>query len=392
MPPRYSYAHNFGMMIIGRALLGFSVGISCGTSPAYVAEIVTPGTRGILGTFFQILICFGQLYMNVFGLFLEWNTLCYVALVPVVLGLVGMILAPESPIELIEAGKLEEARRALQKIRKPMSDVETEHTELRDKSQTSKKKNENQSAATLIVRPDVYKPIVIAILLMFFQQFSGINAVMFYLSDIFNHSSGDSHLAVFNGTSNSTTWASITTEAAVAAADAKSNKVQWQAIGVNFALVFTTVLSGFIIDRLGRKILLIISGAGHVISLVIMGLYYYKKDDWFEGATWLPIVCLIVFVCFFSIGYGPIPWMIISELTPNDAMSLVSSIGTAFNWLCAFIVTKEFDDIQKGVHDYGAYWIFAGISLVSVVYTTLMVPETKHRTIEDMQRYFLGQR
>lgn len=380
------------MMIIGRSLLGFSVGISCGTCSAYVADIVTPATRGILGTFFQILICFGQLYMNVFGLVLDWDTLCYVALVPLVLCTVGMILAPESPIELMESGKLDEARRALQKIRKPMSDIETEHTELRDKLQMSKKKSENQSAAALIVRADVYKPILIALLMMFFQQFSGINAVMFYLSDIFNHSSGDKHLDVLNTNSSSTTWASISTTTEAAMADAKSKKVQLQAIGVNFALVFTTVLSGFIIDRLGRKVLLIISGVGHVISLTIMGLYYYKKDDWFDGASWLPIVCLIVFVCFFSIGYGPIPWMMISELTPNDAMGLVSSIGTAFNWLCAFIVTKEFDDIQKGIHDYGAYWLFAGISLVSVIYTTFMVPETKHRTIEDMQRYFLGQR
>jgi len=88
---------------------------------------------------------------------------------------------------------------------------------------------------------------------------------------------------------------------------------------------------------IGRKILLLISGVGHVISLFVMG-YYYKSISPDHG--WIPVACLIVFVCFFSFGYGPIPWMCVGELTPSEAMPLVSSLGSATNWLCGFIITK----------------------------------------------------
>lgn len=347
-----SFAKSFNVIIIGRAITGFCSGVICSTAPGYVSDIVTPKTRGILGTGFQIMICVGQLYLICFGTFLEWNQLAYVSVVPAILCSVGMIFAPESPIRLVEKGEIVEAREMLLLLRGNGSDVNGELKELQERVQANKRVT--SSGLGIILRADVYHPAIIAIMLMVFQQFSGINAVMFYLKNIFEGNSMDSNVS---------------------------------AIMVDGALLVATLASAGVMDRLGRKVLLIISGAGHVVSLGLMG-YYYKSMEPDNG--WIPVACLMLFVVMFSFGYGPIPWMIVGEITPNEAMPLVSSLGSATNWLCAFVITKEFEALTAQVHKYGAYWLFAGCSLLSVLYTVFFVPETKQRSIEEMQRHFLG--
>lgn len=319
--------------------------------------MVTPSTRGLLGTGFQIMCNVGILFEICFGTFLEWNTISYVSILPPILCSIGMFFAPESPIRLIETNDHQGARRQLAKIRGAYSDLDTELQELQERVKSNRQLSGQSSGFSLLKRPDVYHPVIIAMMLMVFQQFSGINAVMFYLKTIFEESSSiDSDVA---------------------------------SIMVDSSLVVATIVAALVMDRFGRKILLLISAFGHVVSLGFMG-FYYKSIEPDDG--WIPVTCLMVFVIMFSFGFGPIPWMIVGEITPSEAMPVVSSLGSSTNWLLAFLITKEFEDLVDHIHNYGAYWMFAGFSAVSIIYVALCVPETKQKSIEDMQRHFRGEK
>ncbi|KAJ6224484.1 hypothetical protein RDWZM_003029 [Blomia tropicalis] len=350
------YAKSFIVIIIGRSITGFCCGVISGTTPGYIADISTPKTRGFLGTSFQIMICFGELYLICFGTLLEWNQLAYMAIIPVIISSVGMVFAPESPITFIERDNEKGALKMLTMIRTKSSDIDDELKELKERIE-NKRLNNVGSGIGILKRVDVYNPTIIAILLNAFQQLSGVNAIMFYLTNIFEGGS------------------SIPSNVA--------------AIMVSGALVGATLLSGFIVDKFGRKVLLLTSGIGHIVTLTIMGVYYkFIEPD----CGWIPVVCLIVFVIVFSLGFGPIPWMIVGEVTPNEAMPLVSSLGSATNWLCAFIVTKEFKSLIQAINKCGTYWLFSSLSAVSVIYIYFFVPETKQRSIEQMQHYFLNKK
>lgn len=342
------------MIIAGRVVTGLGVGICCSVSPSYVSDIVTPKSRGKLGALFQILNCIGLLYVASFGHFLEWNQLSYPAAIPVVLCTVGMLFAPESPISLVESGQIEEAEKVLSRLRTANSDVKIELAELQDRVQQLRSRP-SVSIWSLLKRADVYNPAIIAIMLMLFQQLSGITGVIYNMVSIFDK------------------------------ANVPLNPLVATQL-VDVILVVATGAGAVLMDRFGRKILLIVSGAGDLLSLGIMALYYYSITP---NLTWIPVACMMAFMVFFSLGYGPIPWMIISELTPNEALNQITAVGTAVNWLTAFLISKFFIQMTEMFNEYGTYFIFAALSLLSVIYTSIFVPETKHRPIEEIQKHFL---
>lgn len=166
----FSFAKSFTVIIIGRAITGLCSGIICGTAPGYVSDLVTPKTRGFLSSGFQIMICAGQLYLICFGTFLEWNTIVYVSIVPAIICSVGMIFSPESPVRLVELGHDNEALEALEMIRGPTSDVSAELKELQERVKANQATS-GGGISSVIRRADVYKPAIIAVMLMVFQQF-----------------------------------------------------------------------------------------------------------------------------------------------------------------------------------------------------------------------------
>ena len=107
-----------------------------------------------------------------------------------------------------------------------------------------------------------------------------------------------------------------------------------------------------------------------------------------SGLGWLSLVSLLVFVAFFSLGWGPLPWLITAEVLPVRAKSLGGGIATASNWLFAFLTTKEFEDLESLLDEFGAFWLFAGISLVGVLFVWFLVPETRGRSLEEIEAEF----
>ena len=231
----------------------------------------------------------------------------------------------------------------------------------------------------------VFIPFLLALMLMFFQQFSGINAVIFYASDIFKQAGIPS---------------------------ANVNLVSALSIGV--VQVLSTLVSVFLVDHLGRKILLTVSSVGMSLSSFVLGIYYYiyvhQCESCLGNATvchsrvnttlnstfpcsepnfgYLAVVCVVCFILSFSLAWGPIPWASMSELMPHRVRTLAGSIATFANWTFAAIITVSFHKIVDGISEAGAFWTFAVIMVFAIVLVILFLPETKGHSLEEIQEHF----
>ncbi len=221
----------------------------------------------------------------------------------------------------------------------------------------------------------VFWPLLLSIMLMFFQMFGGIAAVVFFSSVIFKQ-------AHFN--------------------NLDSNLATLGAVGgVQFIGTLTSV---FLIDRLGRKTLLVISSIGMLLSCITLGVYFHVYSDICNkclGATctgpavclnpsfgWLAITSIMLFMGSFSIGWGPVPWTMLSELLPDSIRTLASSVATLSNWLMATVVTASFEGYVHAVTPKFAWWSFAVVLLVSVFFIVIILPETRGLSFSAIQERF----
>lgn len=294
--------------------------------------------------------------MYIFGAFINWNTLAGIAVVPTALMAICMFFMPETPSWLISHNKKSEAEQSLKALRASDSDTSQELAQLQEEAKSS----ESASFSLKLYGQRAHLcPFLLALGLMFFQQFSGINAVMFYATDIFSDSGS-------------------------------SIEPKYATIIIGVAQVIATIVGSLLVDRLGRKMLLNASGALHVLSTASLGLYYYCIGEGTGGGDygWVPLASLVVFIIGFSIGYGPIPWLMIAEITPNLSRSATSAFATAFNWTCAFLITKNFELLKEAITKHGTFFLFSGISLLSIVFVVLTLPETKGKSEVEIQEFF----
>ena len=202
------------------------------------------------------------------------------------------------------------------------------------------------------MKPTIYRPFIISIMLMILQQFSGINAVVTYASKMLR--------------------------------DAGISNANVAEITITIVQCIGTGISCLIVDKLGRRLLLTVPTAVMCISMAVLGFSRYF--DGFPSSITLISLCL--FITGFSFGLGPIPWLIMSEIFPTKVRGVASGVATQVNWLCAFIVIKFYDNMETSMHSYGAYWFFAGFCLLTVVYVFIFLPETKGKTLEEVEELF----
>lgn len=354
-----SLANGLTMLILGRLLTGLCCGLVSGTAPTYVVEIAPPQIRGLLGTCFQVMVVIGILLAAVLGLGLSWKALAAVSILSSLAMSILLFGMPETPQWLLSKGRTEEAEASLKKLRTTAINQELDAM---IQSANQAQNAGSQYSMQMITSREFYKPFTFALALMFFQQFSGINAVLFYQGDIFKKASPNSDALL------STIW-------------------------VCLAQVIATVAGSVLVDKLGRKALLLMSGAGHTISLIVFGIHSHisETDEYFKTHyAWIALVSLIVFISSFSIGYGPIPWMMIPELSSARVRSLIASLATAFNWTCVYIVTANVKPLITEVGDAWTYWIFAIICALSCIFVAFFLPETKGKSSDQIQREILG--
>ncbi|EDV54939.1 facilitated trehalose transporter Tret1-2 homolog [Drosophila erecta] len=355
------FAKNVTMLYFGRFILGMCGGAFCVTAPMYCTEISATSLRGTIGSFFQLLIVSGVLYGYLVGAFLPLliiNILC--AILPVIFAIVHFFM-PESPVYLAMKGRNDDAAKALQWLRGKDADIDDELKEILDESQ-KQIDMPKVNILSALRRPIVLKGLGIAVLLQVFQQWTGINAILFYSTSIFedtgsNISGSDSTLI----------------------------------IGVT--QVTSTLVAVAIIDKAGRRILLVISGILMAVSTALMGVYFQLKESdpgSMDNFGWLPISSICIFIVFFSIGFGPVPWLVMAELFSEDVKSVAGSIAGTSNWLSAFMVTLLFPILKSAIGAGPTFWIFTTIAVLAFFYSLFFVPETKGKTIIEIQDMLSG--
>lgn len=352
-------AKNIFMVWGGRAFCGVCVGIGSLAFPVYLGETVQPEVRGTLGLLPTAFGNTGILLAFLAGSYLDWSQLAYLgAALPIPFFLL-MLVTPETPRWYVTKGRAEDARKALQWLRGSNTNIDKE---MRDLTRSQAEADRTGGSAFKQLFTMKYMPAVaISLGLMLFQQLSGINAVVFYASRIFKMagSTVDENLACI-------------------------------IIGlVNFV---STFLATAIIDRLGRKMLLYMSSVSMIITLLTLGAYFYVKDSGIDVQDygWLPLASLVIYVLGFSVGFGPIPWLMLGEILPSRIRGTAASLATGFNWMCTFIVTKTFQNIIEAIGTYGTFWLFAIVCVIGLFFVIFFVPETRGKSLEEIERKLTG--
>ena len=346
---------SFALLIAGRFLTGIAMGTVCIATPTYIAEISQSHLRGTLGAMFQLFITCGILLAFVLGMKLAWQMLALASAAVCTLAAVLMLFVPESPRFLALRDQHTEALEALQWLRGPEYDSDQEYYQIMASLNSQPKTR--FSPRDLLSR-SLYQPLLMSLGLMVFQQFSGVNNFILYTKPIFQ-------TAGFNG------------DPAI------------PAVIVGAVQVGATFLSLFIMDFAGRRLLLMISGTVMALSCGSLGLFYFLTSvEHMTNLGWLPILSLNLYIIMFSLGWGPIPWLMMSELMPTRAKGVGTGLATAVNWLSAFIVTKEFLAMQAAVTQYGCFWVFGGICTLSVIYVFFFLLETKGKSLDEIEQHF----
>ncbi|CAJ1974112.1 unnamed protein product [Sphenostylis stenocarpa] len=355
-------AQNIVMLILGRVLLGFGVGFTNQAAPLYLSEIAPPKWRGAFNTGFQFFLGVGSLVAGCINFVTAkhtwgWRVSLGIAVLPAAVMTIGALLITDTPSSLVERGKLDQARRALRKARGSSIDVEPELDELLKWSQIAKSVDKDPFK-TIFERQ--YRPhLVMAIAIPFFQQLTGINIVAFYAPNLFQ-SVGLGH------------------DAALLSA------IILGAVNLTSLLVSTAV-----VDRFGRRFLFISGGilmlvcqiAVSVMLAVVTGVHGSKDISKGNG------IVVLLLLCFYTAGFGwswgPLTWLIPSEIFPLKIRTTGQSIAVAVQFITIFILSQTF--LTMLCHfKFGAFVFYAGWIIVMTIFVIFFVPETKGIPLESM--------
>ncbi|XP_011347516.1 facilitated trehalose transporter Tret1 isoform X2 [Ooceraea biroi] len=350
------FSNSVAMFYAGRFILGISSGAFCVAAPLYTAEISESEIRGTLGSYFQLMLTIGILAAYLLGNFLDnmMHLSIISAIVPLIFFAVFFFM-PETPVYYLKKGNEDGARKSLIRLRGDQYNIEGELQAHRQALEESSRSNISLKAA--IRSRAVQKGFVIAYGLMLFQQMSGVNSIIFYASDIFTK----------------------------AGSSIEANEA---AIIVGAVQVVSVFFGTLVIDRLGRRILLLASIVVMFLMTLLLGVYFYcsKYTHAFDDLKWFALIPLCIFLILFSFGFGPIPWMMMPELFAPEVKGVAGSSACLFNWLMAFVVTKFYSNMTEAVDSYGTFWIFSGFCAVGIVFVHFLVPETKGKTLDQIQR------
>ncbi|CAN6539370.1 unnamed protein product [Malus baccata var. baccata] len=354
-----SFARDSSFLYMGRLLEGFGVGIISYTVPVYIAEIAPQNLRGALGSVNQLSVTIGILLAYLLGLFVQWRILAVLGILPCTILIPGLFFIPESPRWLAKMGMTEDFEASLQVLRGFDTDISVEVNEIkRSVASTSKRTTIRFSQ---LKQRRYWLPLMIGIGLLVLQQLSGINGVLFYSTTIFE------------------------------SAGISSGNVA--TVGLGVVQVLATGVTTWLADKAGRRLLLIISSAGMTIFLLIVAISFYIKDlvdvdsNIYSILGIISVVGVVAMVISFSLGMGAIPWLIMSEILPINIKGLAGSIATLANWFTAWVVTMTANLLLEWSSG-GTFTIYMVVSAFAVVFVSIWVPETKGRTLEEIQWSF----
>ncbi len=342
-------------LIVGRVIVGAAIGAASFTAPLYISEVSPVAIRGRLVALNQIALTAGIVVSYLVDYALAeargWRWMFGLATIPAVALGIGMLFVPESPRWLISRALPEKAHAVLQRIR-GAADVDREFTDIRTSV------DQQSGGWTELLSPLVRPALIVGIGLAIFQQVTGINTVIYYAPTIFQ----------FAGF----TSASVAILATV---------------GVGVVNLLMTVVAMLLLDRVGRRPLLLTGLVGMVLSLGVLGLAF-ALPGLQQNLGWIAVGSLMAYVGAFAIGLGPVFWLLISEIYPLKIRGLAMSVATVANWGMNLLVALTFLTLIQLLGRPATFWLYGVVGIGAWIFAYRLVPETKGRTLEDIEAHW----
>lgn len=348
-------APDTGWLIAARIVAGAAIGIASFVAPLYISEIAPVAIRGKLVSINQVALTSGIVISYLIDYTLAgsgaWRWMFAMAVVPAAAFGIGLIFIPDSPRWLAACGKLDQARAVLKQIRDPQA-VESELSEIAQS--VAKQEGHWSELLSVSLRPAMIVGVGLAIA----QQITGINTVIYYAPTIFK-------------------FAGLTSASVAILAS----------VGVGIVNVVFTVLAMQLIDRLGRRPLLLISLAGMAAGLIVLG-FAFALPKLSGSLGWIAVASLMVYVGSFAVGLGPVFWLVLSEIYPLRLRGRAMSVGTVANWGANLIVALTFLTFTQAIGKAGTFWLYGAISIGAWLFAFFLVPETKGKTLEQIEAHW----
>jgi SP family galactose:H+ symporter-like MFS transporter len=358
------------VLVAGRLIIGAGVGVAAVAAPLYAAELAPSALRGRFVSSYQLAITIGIFLAYLIDGWLSktdsWRIMLGAAAVPGLLLFAVALVAPQSPRWLMMVGRKTDAASELRKIRPDVnvqSRLDSIETALRDEGRKASWRE--------VFKRQWRRPLLIGVGLAVFQQITGINAIIYYADQIF-------------ASAGFVTQASQTTV------------TTWAIGAVN---VLATLIAIAFIDRLGRRKLLLAGLVGMAVSLVTVGIAFqfitapHAGAAAVSGPTAAGLVTLMALVCFiicFAFSMGPVVWTVINEIFPGHIRGRAVAVATAVNWASAFLVSQFFLTVIGAIGNSLTFWLFALFCVLAWVWIYLRVPETKGKSLEQIERLWLA--
>ncbi|XP_011869606.1 PREDICTED: facilitated trehalose transporter Tret1-2 homolog [Vollenhovia emeryi] len=352
-------AGHIAQLYVARIMTGFAVAMIFTSLPMYCGEIAETSVRGALGSFLQLFVTIGFLYICAIGPFVSYMVLWILSAILPVIFFVCFVMMPESPYFLLKQGHRDKAIASLARLRsKSEAAVQKEADEIQV---TLDEAFKNQvSFSDLFKVKANFKALTYTCGLVTFQQLSGITVVLTYLHNIFIAAGG-----------------LVPSETAP--------------IVIAVVQMLASAVTPVVVDTSGRKILLVFSSVGETLSLSALGLYFYLKevqhaDDVVKQISWLPLVAVIIFIATYCVGWGSVTWAMMGEMFASNVKAKASSITVFICWSISFILTKFSSNLEEAFNGkFVTFWLFGGFCILSIFFTVLLLPETKGKTFQQIQ-------
>jgi len=341
-----------GELIAARFVLGMAVGTASFVAPMYISELAPRRIRGGVTSFNQLMIVSGIMLAYIVNWGFKdvadnWRWMLGLGALPGMALAIGMYFQPFSPRWLIEKGREEEARATLCRARgDDDEEVEEELEEIRHAAA-------EEGGLRELWSPQVRPLVAVGLALAIAQQLIGVNTVIYYAPTILK----------FTGLS--------------------TNSAITDALSVGITNVVFTIVAIVLLDRVGRRVLLLVGTSGCILALAVLGVYF-ADSSLQHSASWLALVCLIVYIASFAIGLGPVFWLMISEIFPLRVRSPAMSASTVGNWSSNFLISSFFLSLISVISREGTFWLYGGFGLLALIFFAVRVPETKGRSLEQI--------
>lgn len=357
-----AFATSISMLIVMRVIIGIAIGITSYVAPMYIAEISPTRRRGALVTLNQLMITIGILVSYVSDYLLSndanpesWRWMFGVGFIPGIILLVGMLFLPETPRWLISKQRWEKGKTILSQIEDPDLVEQTFNDLKQDVAISAQHKTHSKE----ILKPWLRPALIITVGIFFFQQFSGVNTIIYYSPIIFQ----------------------------MAGIISKTQSIIPAIIigGVNVLSCFISVM---LLDKVGRRKLYMIGITGMIPSLVLLGLCFYFKDALGASLPVFAVLSIVCFIIFIAISLAPLGWLLISEVFPLEVRGVGMSIGSLSHWGFNAIISFTFLSLVNSIGIAPTFWFYSAVCVAGLIWGWYYIPETKGKTLEQIEKHW----